>query len=301
MKKENIEICKQIYPPWGEVISLNDGKIEVKVTLDIGPRIIYLALNQSENIMFEDKEDLINKGGEFFKQNFNDRIWHIYGGHRLWKSPEDLASYYPDSTKVKCEINGNTASFCSDEESTTGLIKSIAITMLGSGKLIVNHKFLNNGKEKIRAALWGLSVLKSGGTVYFPINDKSDGLLPSENYVLWPYTNIKDNRLTFNDNFISVKQKPIEQPFKLGAFLKKGVAGYINGNTVFIKKFGNFDSLPYPDFNCNFEVFTNKYMIECESLSPLFDIGVGESAEHIEEWQLFKRENDLIDINYYFG
>ncbi|NCA66545.1 MAG: hypothetical protein EOM87_00625 [Clostridia bacterium] len=284
---ESIIIKEGEYSEWGRVLELCDGQIEVKVTLDIGPRIIYLAPKGGYNIMFEDSEDKITKGGEYFEDHFEDgRIWHIIGGHRLWKAPEELATYYPDLDKVSYEINGNSVIFVTEVETTTGILKTLGITMLGGGRLRVRHEFYNTLNKPINAALWGLTVLKAGGTVYFPINDKGEGFLPTRNYVLWPYTDINDKRFSYDDQYFSVSQSISEKPFKIGAFLKKGVAGYYNNGVLFIKKFAADDNCVYPDFGCNFETYTDNSMIECESLSPMYRIDSDKSEVHYEEWSL---------------
>jgi hypothetical protein len=44
----------------------------------------------------------------------------------------------------------------------------------------------------------------------------------------------------------------------------------------------------YPDFGCNFEVFTNPEFLELESLGPRVQLGPGESICHAESWTLFR-------------
>jgi hypothetical protein len=283
---EKIAIYEDEYKPWGRVLTLTDGIIEAKVTLDMGPRIIYLALKDGENLMFEDTDDRIVKGGEYFDKNFGGRMWHIIGGHRLWKSPEDFATYYPDLGTVDYETQENSAVFVSEAEVTTGLIKSLGITLSGGGRMRIRHEFYNAGSKPIEAALWGLTVLKAGGTVYFPVNDRIPGFLPDRNYVLWPYTEANDKRLTFINKVFAVSQQPSEKPFKIGAFNSKGVAAYLNKGVAFVKKFLADSRSVYPDFGCNFEVYTDNNMIECESLSPVYRISKGKSAVHYEDWSL---------------
>ena len=43
----------------------------------------------------------------------------------------------------------------------------------------------------------------------------------------------------------------------------------------------------YPDFGCNFEVFTNPDFLELETLGPLVELQPGEVVEHVEHWWLF--------------
>ncbi len=284
---ETIRIFEEEYEPWGRVLALTDGIIELKVTLDIGPRVIYLALKGCENLMFEDTSDTIVKGGEYFERHFEDgRVWHIIGGHRLWKAPEDLATYYPDLGIVDYEVSGTSAVFVSEAETTTGLIKTLGISMQGGGNVRIRHEFYNAGAKAADAALWGLTVLKAGGTVYFPVNERVPGFLPDRNYVLWPYTEVNDKRFAYNDNIFSIEQQNSDKPFKIGTFNKKGVAAYLNNGVAFVKKFQADATSVYPDFGCNFEVYTDKNMIECESLSPVYRIAKGKKAVHYEEWSV---------------
>ena len=48
------------------------------------------------------------------------------------------------------------------------------------------------------------------------------------------------------------------------------------------------DSVTYPDNNVNFETYTDKNILELESLSQIYDLAPGESAESIENWSLYK-------------
>ena len=87
------------YKTYGKCAKLSKGGKTMLVTVDLGPRVIFYGMDGGENIFYEDEKDLINKGGEFFDKNLAGKgIWHIYGGHRLWKSPEYIDTYYPDNS-----------------------------------------------------------------------------------------------------------------------------------------------------------------------------------------------------------
>ena len=79
-----VKVEKTTYKEYGNCCRITNGKFEILVTIDLGPRVIFYGKCGGENIMYEDHEDLINKGGEFFDENLAGKgIWHIYGGHRL--------------------------------------------------------------------------------------------------------------------------------------------------------------------------------------------------------------------------
>ena len=74
------------YKNYGKCLSISNGAIEVLVTVDVGPRIIRCACAGKENMMFED----IGRGTTHdVSQLYGEgKTWNIYGGHRLWMSPE---------------------------------------------------------------------------------------------------------------------------------------------------------------------------------------------------------------------
>jgi hypothetical protein len=70
----------------GKAISLTNGKLEVIVTLDVGPRIIWFSLAGGENILAENVPETT--------QLPDGSVWRLYGGHRVWHSPESLSRTY---------------------------------------------------------------------------------------------------------------------------------------------------------------------------------------------------------------
>ena len=280
-----VVINKENYKSYGECISFQSKDIKLLVTTALGPRIIFYGKN-GVNIMFEDLNDTTSKGGEFFDKNLKgEGIWHLYGGHRLWKSPEYMDTYYPDNKKVDVEIVAdNRAIFRANVETTTKLQKALDITMLDDGKVVLKQYIENKGSENIEISAWGLTVLDNGAKATIPLSTKDTVFLPNRNIVYWPYTNINDERLSvFNDKIV-IEQKNIVQPVKIGLYTEDEIKTQIKGMEFSIhldKKSGT-----YPDFYCNCECYTNNYIFEIETLSPLKTLAPGEKIEHIEYWSL---------------
>jgi hypothetical protein len=44
----------------------------------------------------------------------------------------------------------------------------------------------------------------------------------------------------------------------------------------------------YPDLGCTVETFTNKDMLEIETLGPLTKLEPGQQIEHVETWHLLR-------------
>ena len=276
------------YKQFGKCAKLSRGGKTMLVTVDVGPRVIYYGFDGGENIFYEDVEDLINKGGEFFDNNLKGKgIWHIYGGHRLWKCPEYLDTYYPDNAPVEVIEKEDGVTFVSEIEITTGLQKSVEISMDEKGNATLKHKFVNKGKTATTPiALWALSVLDKGAKAYIPISTQDTGLLPNRNISLWSYTDIKDGRLSILNDAIVLQQKDVKQPIKIGTFACGPISVDIKGMKFTIEI--NSPDGEYGDNNCNVETYTNDIMLEVETLSPIKSVAVGEEVIHIEKWSLTK-------------
>ena len=142
-----MKIFEETYGKYGKVLSMTAGGIKISVTTEIGPRVIFYGKEGGENILFEDLGDEVNKPEELMDPVLKGSGgWHIYGGHRLWKSPEYMDTYYPDNAPVKVEKISGGAVFTSPVELTTKLEKSMKITMNERGDVTLEHKFVNRGE-----------------------------------------------------------------------------------------------------------------------------------------------------------
>lgn len=284
------------YKNFGKCLEISNGTVKALVTVDVGPRIIFYGF-KGFNFMFEDTERQIFQEGEFFDRNYRPgEKWFIYGGHRLWKSPEDWASYTPDNYPVKVVRLENGAEFYSRTNEVTGLIAGMKVLMDEDGSLEITHSFKNVGEEPVRLSLWALSVLRPGGTEVIPMNCEDTGFLPNKNLVIWPYNDLKDKRFSLRERFSLLKQsKKADRPFKIGMNNLHGWAAYFAGGNLFVKKFPVEEGV-YQDMHCNFETYTSNLMLESESLSAERTVLPGERTEYVENMYVFKDvQTDLSD------
>ena len=213
--------------------------------------------------------------------------WHIYGGHRLWKSPEYMDTYYPDNAPVKVEKLENGAVFTSPAEHTTRLEKSMKITMDESGEVTIEHKFVNRGGEETTPiAMWALTVMDGGAEAHLPLDTSDTAFLPNRNIVHWCYNEVNDPRLVISDDDITIKfDKTMPHALKVGTMNTLGyVYSYTKGGKFTIKMPAPEGS--YPDFSCNVESYTYNLFTEIETLSSLFTLKPGEEHTHTEVWTL---------------
>lgn len=280
------------YKNFGKCLEIANGIVKLLVTIDVGPRVINYSFIDGENIMFEDVErDFSVSGPEFSK--FGGGTWYIYGGHRLWTSPEGMPkSYYPDNESVPYEIIPNGATFSPCVQKWNQYKYDITITLdPDSSKVCLVHKITNHAAWDVTLAPWTMTVLSPGGLEYVAQPTKDTGLLGNRLLALWPYTNMQDDRVVWGNKYIALEQKPGHpDKFKFGINSEHGFAMYFNHGDLFVKKYDPVGNGNYPDGGMSFETFTNGLFLEMESLGETATIAPEASVSHTEYWSLFKEE-----------
>lgn len=286
------------YGGWDNCYHLSNDRVELILTADVGPRIIYFGLVGGEN---------------FFKQ-FPDQMgvtaseqWLSFGGHRLWHAPESQPrTYYPDMEPVLIKETNEGMIVTQKPEPTTGIQKQIQISLPpNEPEVKLKHSLINHNLWAIEAAPWSISVMAPGGMAILPLPPRGphpEFILPTSAIALWPYTDLSDPRYKFYEKYIQITQDTAaDTPQKIGLFASDGWAAYFNHDSCFIKQVPiQFDGA-YPDFGVNFEVFTNSEMLELEALGPIESIPPKGKIDLIENWTLIAdipqpgSETDIID------
>lgn len=283
-------ISEVVNPKFGKCISLTNGLIDLQVTLEFGPRVIHCSCAGKENLFFEDE----SKGtlGEQF-DGFDDQL-RLYGGHRLWISPEVLPRcYHPDNQPVSVDYDvENGARFTAAVEVHNQIQKSITVSLdPDAPRVNVVHSVRNTGMWDIQFAPWAITMLAAGGTEVMPMPNRGTGLLPNRNFSFWDYTDLTDPRIYFGKDYLSLKQDPAAQTaFKLGYNNEAGWAAYFNKGQVFLKYFEPMIDAFYPDNGCCFETYTNGKMLEVETLGEMVELGPDDFVTLEEEWELYEAE-----------
>lgn len=274
------------YAGWQNCIRLKNSQTELIVTTDVGPRVIRYGFIGGENLFKEVNDHLGKTGGD---------QWRSYGGHRFWHAPESVPrTYAPDNDPISYDWSGNTLTLTQKKEASTGVSKQIEITVSEESGVRIVHRLRNENLWDIEAAPWCLSVLRQGGRAILPQEPFvpfPDMLLPVRPLVLWSYTDMMDPRFSWGSRFIQLRQDAkAKLPQKFGIRNTLGWGAYVRGNEVFLKLAGYRPEASYPDFGCNWEVYTNAEMLELETLGPYGRIPAGKAVEHVEQWFLFKKE-----------
>lgn len=268
---------------WENCYRLGNGRIELIVTADVGPRIIKLALRDGENV-FKTYPDLLGKTG-------SDR-WVNYGGHRLWHAPEDpVRTYAPDNTAVAVETHDDFVRFSAQPEAISGIQKEMDISVdAEEAKATVVHRLINHNLWPVQTATWALSVMREGGQGFLlhpPRIPHGDALTPTSALILWSYTNLRDPRFLFSERTTRLQQQPdSEAPQKIGIHTTEPWCGYHWESLLFLKKVVVQPEAAYPDMGSRMELFTDSTMLEVETLGPLQAIAPGASISFTETWML---------------
>jgi len=217
--------------------------------------------------------------------------YHFIGGHRLWHAPEDLLrSYIPDNEILITDLPDGVI-LESKTEPGSGIRKRIEIRLAADKPSVtLIHTLINAGMWAVELAPWAITQFRLGGTVILPMpvgNIDPAGLLHNRQISLWPYTRINDPRVKWDDKFILFKADAMLPPFKIGYFNPHGWMAYWVDGILFRKTFEAHADLPYPDNNCNAEMYCGDKFVELESLAPLLPLNPGDSTTHIERWDVF--------------
>lgn len=279
----------------GKTLVMSSDKVEIQVTLDVGPRIISLRyLPDGQNIFFEDKKYLINK--DVSKVYGQGSMWHIYGGFRIWLAPEEEKTYVPDNAPVRYEKINNGAVFVPSVWSKHNAQIKLKIEFVEADKIEVEIKAKNLETKPVPLCIWALSVCKSGGTLVVPLSRENTGYLPNRNIVHWSYNDVLDRRYAItNEALFLVSDPTMKRALKLGTYLPNIIAQYMYNSTVFIKEVLAGKGGHYPDFYCNFETYTNDLIHEVETLSPIVLVAPGQSLVHKEKWTIKKAKKSWVE------
>ncbi|MDR2634420.1 MAG: hypothetical protein LBC13_00385 [Clostridiales bacterium] len=276
----------EYYKNFGRCAVLESGGLRALITVDIGPRIIYFG-NKEQNFLYEDTERKVTKSGEFFDKYYKKgEEWKLYGGHRIWKSPEDLYTYVPDNYPVKFRAVSGGAAFY--PEQTIQWLKFSLKTVFSDETFIVHNRVENVGAEDARIGLWALTVLAPGGELTVPLNSKDTGFLPNRNLVFWPYSDFADPRFKLHEECFTLKQTEREGAFKVGCRMDETTVRYeLNGKTLELSAdIERVKGAPYPDMCCNFETYTNEHIIEAEWLTQSAVLSKGAALTIAERWRI---------------
>lgn len=262
-----------------DCVSLENSSLELLVTQSVGPRIISLRFKGGENVFAElpDQTEALPDG----------KVYHLYGGHRLWHAPEHMPrSYVLDDDPVEISALSGGLVVSQASEALSGIQKSMQISLSGQEpRITVQHTLTNQGVWPVEFAPWAITQLKPGGVAILPQPKERTGLLPSRCLAIWPYSDMNTPQVQFGHDYIFIHAR-MHKPFKLGFPNPRGWLAYWRAGVLFVKK-ATFNPLAtYCDYGSSSECFCNQKCLELETLAPLTRVSPGAAVHHTETWEL---------------
>lgn len=267
---------------FGKTLFAQSGDIILGVPLDHGLRIAYLSYKGSDNLFFEQPRDmtaLTTADG-----------WRIYGGHRLWIAPESKDIYYPDNDAISYKISDGKITIRQKNDPWINVEKTMEIFFLSNDSLQITHIIKNTDSQAKTFSVWPVTSVAPGGTEYIPLHYAQSGSAPLHKISTWYYTSLGDERAEYKRDLITLRHKPNDLLYKIGISHPAGPITYTNKGVDFEKSFEIDKDSEYPDGNVSYETYMCNYMVEMESLSPLYTVEAGRCAEHKEIWKLKNEE-----------
>lgn len=279
---------------FGACLRLSNKVAELYVTLDFGPRVIHYSLAGGPNVMFTNDYGVnIKRGEDFDRVFYPGACWDIYGGNRIWASPEVMPdTFYPDHEPVAYEIIDGGAIFTAPPQIHTNVQVSLKAALAeDSSRAYLTFKVRNVGDRPKVMAAWSVTAVDAGGFAVIPQPTIKKGVLPNRLVSLWDYTDMTDERVYWGKKYIVLRQSArVARPIKIGINNVDGWACYFNKGLCFICRYRHDPEGNYHDFGASYESYANEHYLEMESAGPLREIGPGQAAVHREIWELVKVE-----------
>jgi hypothetical protein len=258
-------------------VEVSAGPMRARILTESGPRIIGLDVEGLGELMGSTDVTVDGPLGAV----------PLIGGHRLWAAPETPENTYLPDTRVRTSsIEGGVRA--ESDDSRLMLAKAIEVTADGD-RLVIDHTLVNRSSESREVAAWGLTMVRRGGRILIPAPEvglDERGLQARFAVVTWPYTNMQDERFTFDDDGVAVTADG-DVPFKIGVTSLQGLVTYEVGDISFHKRIEPFDpGQVHVDLGAVIQVYVGGGFCEIETLGPLRRLAPGDLITHREVWEI---------------
>jgi hypothetical protein len=255
--------------------SIENDTLRVDYLTTVGPRVIGLYAKQAGVELLVQTPDIHwpTPHGEYY----------LYGGHRVWKAPED--SFYNCPEDHVTVLNESEKIILRGHVDASGLQKEIAFC-LDENRVLLTHRITWHGPEPIELAPWTITQLPLGGVAILPQSSSHAGSMPTRSLALFPYASIADPRLELHDDLILVHGSASPKVFKAGSYNPFGWAAYMLENVLFVKRFPVSDFRTLPDMGSNVEAYVWDAYLELETLGKLTLLDPGEAVAFDETWEI---------------
>jgi hypothetical protein len=276
-----------------QCVEIANDWLTLWVTESVGPRIIAIIPKGRDNLFVSLPDSTIECPGK--------GTFHLYGGHRLWHAPEDpKRTYIPDDQPVEIIPHEGGIHVRQAVEQDTGIQKEIRIQLLpDSARVKVEHRLTNHGLWSVILAPWAITQMRPGGVALLPQFQgllEDNPTLPNRSVALWPYTDFNSPYINWGNDLIQIRSEMKEGALKVGFPNPRGWLAYWLDEVLFIKR-AEFDpNKEYVDFGSSSECYCNNQFLELETLGPKTTLKPGDSAVHVETWEVVTNVPWRVDL-----
>jgi hypothetical protein len=266
------------YGRWDKAYRLALGDVVMVVVTEVGPRILSLTVGGGPNLLFVDDDLSLSRGA-------GEGAWYIYGGHRVWISPESEASYAPDNTPCSVYFDGDRLDVLGPVDQATRLQRRLSV-YAREGRFVVESAVRNAGDTLFLGAAWAITCVVPRGVVTFPWG--TGGRWDQKTITYWNRwmdhgSDIGSNQWRPGADLFRVY--PSGEEGKVGANSPEGWVAQCRRDATFVKS-RSWAPADYPDGGCSLEVYTCDQFIELEMLGPNQYIYPASEAVVVEEWTI---------------
>ena len=260
-------------------IDVELGPYSISAATTFGPRLVSLRYRHGPELFAQLPDDVLISHPDAGTYRFR-------GGHRLWAAPEVPAITYA-SDDHPCVVTTTTDGLAiTAPADPAGLIKRVTVSLQGK-RLAVDHHLTNAGVRPLTIALWGITQFRLGGVALIPIGTGvvHDQFQADSSLVIWPYTDLTDQRLSWRRQAAIVEGTP-GPAFKVGSGPDPGRIGYLFDRHLFIKEIQPAGKGNYIDRGAVAQVYIESSFCEMESVGPAASVDPGSSVLHREIWEV---------------
>ncbi len=114
------------------------------------------------------------------------------------------------------------------------------------------------------------------------------GVQPNRNLVLWPYTDLRSQHVTWGNRYTFVRAAFKSGAFKVAFPNPRGWLAYYRQGTLFVKYAEYRPAEEYYDLGGSSQCYCQPRFLELETQGPKTVVPVGESVTHREAWRVFR-------------
>ncbi len=283
----NLQIEQTEFLGWREAYRLRLGEAAMVVVTEVGPRILSLSVGDGPNLLFVDQETA--------GQGQGDADFNVYGGHRVWVSPETASTYAPDNASCQVNVSDDGLTVIAPVAPQTGLRKRLTV-LAQDDRFVVEQGVLNTGDAVYPGAVWALTCVVPRGVVVFPWGRRGSWDLKKIVYWnKWMGHSSDVNSLQWEPGPDLFNVVPTGEEGKVGSNSPEGWVALCRDDATFVKSYAWVPNARYPDEDSSLQVYTCAQFIEMETLGPLTTFYPGQEVVHREVWTVTAQAVDPAD------